>query len=144
MLRVFSALLAILPTLAFAEIVTVPAAGSVPETVEKLTAAIDGAGAKVFAIVNHGAGAESIGEDVGDMQLVIFGNPKVGTPAIAADPLSGLDLPLKVLVYETANGTVLAYEAPAAMLGDRSVPGDAPFLNVMSGALGKLTGAAAE
>jgi len=87
-----------------AEVVRVAAQGGVTETVEKLSAAIDGAGAKVFAVVDHGAGAVSIGSDVGASQLVIFGNPQVGTPAIEANRLAGLRLPLKVLVYADAGG----------------------------------------
>ena len=54
----------------------------VAETVESMVAAMEGAGITIFARIDHGAGAQSIGADVGEMQLLIFGNPKVGTPAI--------------------------------------------------------------
>ena len=119
------------------------ASGSVADTVAALSTAIEGAGAKVFAVVDHGAGAEKVGEDVGEMQLVIFGNPAVGTPAILDDPMAGLHLPLKVLVFENAEGaTEMAWESPAAMLAGLDVPADADYLGKMAGALENLTNAA--
>lgn len=117
------------------------AAAGVGETVDQLVATMEGAGLKVFARVDHGAGAQSIGEDVGASQLLIFGNPKVGTPAIQDDPVSGLFLPLKVLVYEDGTGkTMIAYQDPTEMLSPLGgVSEDAPYLKVMTGALGKFS-----
>ncbi len=117
----------------------------VTETVDAMVAAMEGAGITVFARVDHGAGAQSIGEDIGASQLVIFGNPQVGTPAIKDDPVSGLFLPLKVLVYEDAmGGTKIVYEEPAAMLGKLGgVSGDAEYLKTMTGALARFTDMAA-
>ena len=113
----------------------------VAETVESMVAAMEGAGITIFARVDHGAGAQSIGADVGEMQLLIFGNPKVGTPAIQDDPVAGLFLPLKVLVYEDAMGaTKIVYEEPAAMLGKLGgVSENAAYLQTMAGALAKFT-----
>ena len=122
------------------------AAGGVAETVDGLVASMEGAGLTIFARVDHGAGAQSIGEDIGASQLLIFGNPKVGTPAIKDDPVSGLFLPLKVLVYEDAAGQAwLAYEDPGKMLGALGgVSESAPYLKVMQGALAKFTGSVAK
>ena len=113
----------------------------VPETVDAMVSAMEEAGITIFARVDHGAGAQSIGEDVGDMQLLIFGNPKVGTPAIQDDPVAGLFLPLKVLVYADGMGnTKIVYEEPAAMLGELGgVSDDAGYLQTMAGALAKFT-----
>lgn len=121
------------------------AKAGVTETVDQLVATMEGAGLKIFARVDHGAGAASISEDVGASQLLIFGNPKVGTPAIKDDPVSGLFLPLKVLVYEDGTGkTMIAYEDPTEMLTRLDgVSDDAPYLKVMTGALAKFTGAVA-
>ena len=90
--------------------------------------------------------AQSIGADVGASQLLVFGNPKVGTPAIQDDPVSGLFLPMKVLVYEDATGKVMiAYEEPAKMLGRLGgVSEDAAYIQAMTGALGKFTDAVAQ
>ncbi len=117
------------------------AAAGVTETMDQLVGTLEGAGLKVFARVDHGAGAQSIGADIGASQLLIFGNPKVGTPAIQDDPVSGLFLPLKVLVYEDSTGkTMIAYEEPAKMLGRLGgVSEDAAYVQTMTGALGKFT-----
>ncbi len=129
---------------AVAEVTKVAANGSVAETMDALVAAVEGAGAKVFARVDHAAGAQSVEMELAASQVLIFGNPKLGTPAIQADPLAGLYLPMKVLVYEDSEGAVwLAYEPPAEMLAGTGVPADARVVDMMTGALGKLTGAAA-
>lgn len=144
-LRSITAALLLAPLAATAQdsTLTTQASGTVDETVAALTSAIEGAGANVFAVVDHGKGAESVGEDVGDMQLVIFGNPAIGTPAILDAPLAGLHLPLKVLVYEDADGaTHMVWESPGAMLAGLGIPDDAAYLGKMSGALQNLTGAA--
>lgn len=127
-----------------AEIIRVESATNVSETADALEAAVEGAGARIFARVDHGAGAASIGSDIGASQLLIFGNPQIGTPAMQSDPLAGLYLPLKVLVYEDAEGkTWLAYETPADMFEGLQISADAEFLAKMTGALGNLTAAAA-
>ncbi len=120
-----------------AELVTAPSERSVDETVTKLTETIEGAGARVFAVVDHGGGAQSVGEDVGASKLVIFGSPAVGTPAIVADRNAGLFLPLKALVYEDADGAVfIVYEDPGAMLSELDgISGDEEFVTRMKGAL---------
>lgn len=129
---------------AMAEIVKVPASGSVVDTMDALETAVGNAGATVFARVDHGGGAASVDMELGASQLLVFGNPKLGTPAMQDDPLAGLVLPLRVLVYEDGDGSVwLAYEAPADMLGDLGIPGDTPYIGMMAGALDKLTAAAA-
>lgn len=119
------------------------AAMGVSDTVDAMVTAMEEAGITIFARVDHGAGATSIGEDVGDMQLLIFGNPQVGTPAIKDDPLAGLYLPLKVLVFEDAMGaTKVVYEDPTAMLGKLGgVSEDAAYLQTMTGALARFTDA---
>ncbi|MEL6809697.1 MAG: DUF302 domain-containing protein [Pseudomonadota bacterium] len=123
-------------------IVRKEATAGVTETVDALVETMEGAGLTIFARVDHGAGAVSVGEEVGASQLLIFGSPKVGTPAIKDDPVSGLYLPLKVLVYEDGTGkTMIAYEDPTEMLSPLGgVSEDAPYLKVMTGALAKFTG----
>lgn len=122
----------------------VEAAGTVAETADRLQAAVEGAGAKVFARVNHGAGAASVDLELADSELLVFGNPKLGTPALQADIKAGLVLPLRVLVYDDGGQTVMLYEEPASMFADYGVPGDAEVVKTMTGALGKLTGAASK
>ncbi|WP_322865382.1 DUF302 domain-containing protein [Aquicoccus sp. G2-2] len=130
---------------AFADIVKLKSMSDVASTMDRLEAAVTEAGANVFARVDHAAGAKKVGMTLPPEQLLVFGNPKLGTPAMQADPLAGLYLPLRVLVYQDASGqTWLAYEDPGAMLGTLSgVSEDADYVKKMVGALGKLTAKAA-
>ena len=147
MFRIFSFVPALtLAGAASAEVIKVGTDKPVTEAADALVAVIEGAGAKVFARVAHGAGAQAVGEDIGASQLVIFGNPKVGTPAMLADRLAGLALPLKVLVYEDTSGSVwFAYEAPAERI-NAAISGEvsAEITGPMDGALKKLTTTAAQ
>ncbi|UWR73411.1 DUF302 domain-containing protein [Phaeobacter inhibens] len=130
---------------AAADLIKIPSQKSVIETMDALQAAVEGAGATVFARVDHAAGAQKVDLSLGDAQLLIFGNPKLGTPVMQADLRAGLFLPLKVLAYQDAEGQVwLTYEDPAEMLAGLDVPADAEAVAKMQGALGKLTAAATE
>ena len=133
-----------LPAAAEGDIIKVKSSGNVTHTMDALEAAVTGAGATVFARVDHAGGAAKVGQELAPEQLLIFGNPKLGTPAMQDDPLAGLYLPLKVLVYQDGENQVwLAYENPAKMLDGLNVPADAEYLKMMTGALAKLTGKAA-
>lgn len=122
------------------------AAGGVVETMDKLQAALEGAGLTIFARVDHGAGAQGVGEDIGASQLLIFGNPKLGTQAMLDDRTAALFLPMKIAVFEDSTGkTMIAYEAPAKMLGQLGgIAEDAAYVQTMTGALGKFTDGAAQ
>ena len=123
-----------------AELVTKKSAYSVGETVDRLAAAVEAAGAKVFARVDHAAGANAVGQDLRPTQMLMFGNPKLGTPALQAAQSAGLDLPLRAVVYEDAAGDVfLAYHFPSTLSAVHGIPADAGVLARMTGALGKLT-----
>ncbi|MCZ0813380.1 MAG: DUF302 domain-containing protein [Pseudomonadota bacterium] len=127
------------------DILRMQAGGDVGATMDALVEAVEGAGATVFARVDHGAGAAGADMELAPSQLLIFGNPKLGTPPMQANALAGLYLPLKVLIYEDGEGQVwLAYEDPGATLDD--LPGieeNAGYIQKMRGALGKLTEKAA-
>ncbi len=138
--------LAGLPALASNDdIVKVRSSGDVATTMDRLEAAVNGAGATIFARVDHAAGAAKVDMELAPAQVLIFGNPKLGTPAMQDNALAGLFLPLKVLVYQDGAGqTWLAYEDPKEMLGDLGgISEDAEYVKTMTGALGKLTGKAA-
>lgn len=131
--------------LAETDITKVAASRDVGATMDALAQAVTQAGATIFARVDHAGGAASVDMALAPSELLIFGNPKLGTPAMQDDPLAGLFLPLKVLVYEDAAGQVwLAYEAPEETLEDLAgIDDDAGYIARMAGALSKLTGAAA-
>ncbi len=123
-----------------ADLITKPSAHSVSVTIDRLVAAVEGAGAKVFARVDHEAGATKVDMALRPTQMLMFGNPKLGTPALLAGQTAGLDLPLRVVAYEDANGQVfVAYHAPSELSEDHGIPTDAPVLKKMTGALDKLT-----
>lgn len=136
---------AAVPAAASEDIVKVKAGGDVAATMDALEAVVKGAGATVFARVDHAAGAAGVDMELAPSQLLVFGNPRLGTPAMQDAALAGLFLPLKVLAYEDAEGQVwLAYEDPGEMLDDLGgVPDGADYVEKMRGALGKLTAKAA-
>lgn len=87
-------------------------------TLEHLQQALDAKGMTTFAHINHAKGAEKVGLDLNPTELVIFGNPKVGTLLMQCDQHIGLQLPLKMLIREDAQGRVwLSYDEPAEVFG---------------------------
>ena len=95
-------------------------------TLQRLTTAIEKRNLRIFATIDHAAGAGSIGEDLRPTTLMIFGNPAGGTPLMQAAQTMGFDLPLKALVWEDGAGAVhIAYtdiERVAALYGDGPLP----------------------
>ncbi len=85
-------------------IVEIPSRHSVDETVAKLEAILKSKGVTLFALVDHSGEAEKVGLKMPPTKLLIFGNPKAGTPLMLAAPSAALDLPLKILVAEDAQG----------------------------------------
>ncbi len=132
------------PASAQGDLIRVRSDAATPETVARLTAAVEAAGATVFATIDHQAGAETAGVALAPMTLVILGNPRIGAPAMKDAPTMGLDVPLRVLVFEDADGaTYLAYRDPAEVARGHGLAPDHPAVLRMRGALGKLTGKAA-
>jgi uncharacterized protein (DUF302 family) len=87
-------------------IISIPSHHSVDATVEKLKSILDAAGVKIFALIDHSGEAEKAGLQMRNTKLLIFGNPKGGTPLMLASPTTALDLPLKILVWEDLDGKV--------------------------------------
>ncbi|MFK7765339.1 MAG: DUF302 domain-containing protein [Roseobacter sp.] len=113
---------------------------SVQATMDRLSGAVTGAGATVFARVDHAGGAASVDMDLAPSQLLIFGNPKLGTPAMLDGATAGLDLPLRVLAYADNEGVVrVVYHDPATLAATHGLPSDAKYIQMMTGALNKLT-----
>jgi uncharacterized protein (DUF302 family) len=94
-------------------IVELPSANSVHGAVDKLKAILDQKGIRLFALVDHSGEAEMAGLHMPPTKLLIFGNPKAGTPLMLAVPTTAIDLPLKILVREDSAGNVwVAYNSP--------------------------------
>jgi uncharacterized protein (DUF302 family) len=94
-------------------IIELPCTGSVPETVERLVALLNARGIKIFARIDQAGEARSVGLSLPPTVLVIFGDPRTGTPLMEKYPTLAVDLPLKALISESAEGTVtLRYNSP--------------------------------
>ncbi len=86
---------------------------SVDETVQRLDAAFREKGMKIFVVIDHSGEAEKVGMKMRPTKVVVFGSPKGGTPLMIAAPSLAIDLPLKTLVAEGADGKVsVTYNAP--------------------------------
>jgi uncharacterized protein (DUF302 family)/uncharacterized membrane protein YidH (DUF202 family) len=100
-------------------IVSIPSNHTVDQTVEKLEAILQAKGVKLFALIDHSGEAEKAGLQMRPTKLLIFGNPKAGTPLMIASPGIAIDLPLKILVAEDVNGKVQVSWNSAAYLQAR-------------------------
>jgi uncharacterized protein (DUF302 family) len=95
-------------------IVTIPSRHPVEETVQKAREILKAKGVQLFALVDHSGEAEKVGMAMRPTRLLIFGNPRAGTPLMLASPTSAIDLPLKLLVWEDAEGRVwISYNSPS-------------------------------
>ena len=83
-----------------------PSSHSVQETVDRIKEILQAKGVTLFALVDHSGEAEKVGMKMPPTKLLIFGNPKAGTPLMLAAPSSAIDLPLKILVWEDGQGKV--------------------------------------
>jgi len=95
-------------------IISKPSKYSVPETLQRLETILTAKSIKIFARVNHSGEAEAAGLKMPPTELLIFGNPKGGTPVMLAAPTAAIDLPLKALAWQDSQGQVwLSYNDPA-------------------------------
>jgi uncharacterized protein (DUF302 family) len=104
-------------------IVNEPSKRSVEQTVEALSNILKSKGVAVFALIDHSGEAEKVGLKMRPTKLLIFGNPKAGTPLMLASPSSAIDLPLKLLVWEDAQGQVwVSYNSPEYLRERHGLP----------------------
>jgi uncharacterized protein (DUF302 family) len=104
-------------------IVDVRCSHSVDATVEKLAGILSSQGVTIFAVVDHSGEAAKVGMEMRPTKLLIFGNPKAGTPLMQAAPSIAIDLPLKILVWEDANGqTWASYNSPEYLRERHDLP----------------------
>ena len=92
------------------------------ETIDRLETEIRAKGMKVFARIDHAAGAAEVGLTLRPTELIIFGNARAGTPLMQSEQTIGIDLPLRALVWEDAAGkTWLSYNEPSWIMGRHGV-----------------------
>jgi uncharacterized protein (DUF302 family) len=103
--------------------VTIPSRHSVDETVANIEKALAAKGVRLFALIDHSGEAEKAGLRMPNTKLLIFGNPRAGTPLMLAVPSIAIDLPMKILVGEGAGGRVwISYNAPAYIQARHHLP----------------------
>jgi uncharacterized protein (DUF302 family) len=104
-------------------IVNVRSAHSFSETMQRIERLITSKGLKIICVVDHGGDAAAAGFQMPPTKLVIFGNPKAGTPLMLATPSVALDLPLKLLVgQDPGNQTWISYNSPSFLEKRHSIP----------------------
>ena len=124
-------------------LVKIKSANDVTTTADKLVKALKGKGMTVFDVIDHAKGAAGVGIDLPPTTLVIFGNPKVGTPLMKCSRTAAIDLPQKMLIWSDESGqTWLAYNDPVYMAKRHGVKGCDEAIKKVTGALGKFSGVA--
>jgi uncharacterized protein (DUF302 family) len=122
-------------------VVRLPSQHSVAQTVAKLEGLLKAKSVKLFTVVDHSGEAEKAGQKMPNTKLLIFGNPKAGTPLMLAAPSAALDLPLKILVAEDAQGKVwVSYNSPKYLQERHSLPEDLlPNIGVIAALAGEAS-----
>jgi uncharacterized protein (DUF302 family) len=104
-------------------IISKPSNHSVDQTVERLKNILESKGVTLFALVDHSGEAEKVGMNIPPTKLLIFGNPKAGTPLMQVAPTIAIDLPLKILISEDAHGKVsVTYNSPVYLQQRHRLP----------------------
>jgi uncharacterized protein (DUF302 family) len=131
------------PDAADSDLVSLSSAHRVAETAERLKAVLTQKGIWLFAHIDHAAGAKKVGLALRPSQVLIFGNPKAGTPLMQARETVGLDLPLRVLIWEDGEGKVwLTYRRVAALARQHHVTDRDEAVQALDNGLGGLARAA--
>ena len=113
---------------------------NVGATLDRLEASLNEKGIKPVARVDHAAAAQSVGMSLRPTQVLFFGNPKLGTPLMQSDQRVGLDLPMRVLVWEAEDGTTwLGYHSPQSIVDNMGLSNVSDIANTMAAALDAMT-----
>ncbi len=131
------------PALANNGLTSVKSAHDVKTTADRLEAVLKKKGMTVFTRIDHAKGAKSVGKELRPTELVIFGNPKIGSVLMNCTQTIAIDLPQKALIWQDASGQVwLSYNNPSELAKRHRVSGCAKVINKVTGALGKFAAAA--
>jgi uncharacterized protein (DUF302 family) len=125
-------------------LVTVKSSFGAKETADRVERLTKERGMKLFNRIDHAEGARTVGMPLRPTEVLIFGNPKGGTPLMMCEQTVGIDLPLKMLVWEDGNGAVwVGYSDPEVLKDRHGIMGCDEVLGKMKGFLGKLASDAA-
>src|SRR4051812_11099337 len=92
----------------------------------------------VFARIDHAGAARDAGLELADEQVVLFGNPRAGTPLMQSDPRIGIELPLRILIWADASGVLVGYRDPRELGGPYDIAAEEPILEQMATLLAGL------
>ncbi|MEM7563574.1 MAG: DUF302 domain-containing protein [Pseudomonadota bacterium] len=121
-------------------VIDVKSAHSVSVTADRLENILKKKGMTVFARIDHAAGAKKAGKKLRPTELVIFGNPKVGTPLMKCSQSIAIDLPQKALIWKDADGNVwLSYNDPQHLVARHNTQGCEKVIKKVTGALAKFS-----
>jgi uncharacterized protein (DUF302 family) len=107
-------------------------------TLRRLTDAIERRGLTLFARIDHAAAAREAGLELSDEVVILFGNPRAGTPLMQSDPRIGIELPLRILVWQESEGVEIGYRDPREAAGDYDVAEHQAALTAMASLLSEL------
>ena len=142
LLAIFTLFAVQTPALAGESLVVKTSPYSVKKTIDRLETIFNKKGITVFARVDHAAGAAKVGKTLPPTELIIFGNPKLGTPLMKSSRKIGIALPLKILAWREDGKVKLAYTKPARLAQRYGVVDRDPVIQKIIGALNNLTNAA--
>jgi uncharacterized protein (DUF302 family) len=124
-------------------LISIRSAHDVNSTADRLENILKTKGMTVFTRINHAEGASSVGKTLRPTELLVFGNPKVGTPLMQCAQSVAIDLPQKALIWEDENGqTWLSYNDPSYLAKRHDIKNCDEVLDKIRGALGKFSEAA--
>lgn len=127
------------PVFASEGMITIKSAHSVKVTADRLEKVLNSKGMTVFTRIDHAAGAQKVGKNLAPTELVIFGNPKIGTPLMQCSHSIAIDLPQKALIWQDAGGQVwFSYNDPQFLALRHNTQGCDEVFKKVAGALGKF------
>ena len=131
------------PAYAGSGLISVKSAHDVTTTADRLENILKQKGMNVFIRINHAQGAQKVGKELRPTELLIFGNPKVGTPLMQCRQSVAIDLPQKALIWQDDQGQVwLSYNDPTYLVDRHEITGCAEVVKKIKGALGNFAKAA--
>ena len=131
------------PSIATDGMINIKSMFGVKETADRLEGILATKGMTIFTRINHSEAAKNIGIELRETELIIFGNPKVGSPLMQCQQSMAIDLPQKALIWKNAQGTVwISYNDPRYLQNRHNIPGCNEIITKISNALAGITKAA--
>ena len=123
--------------------IVTPSLHTYSQTRRRLLDAIEQRSLTVFALINHAAAARDVDLELADEEVVVFGNPRAGTPLMQSDPRVGIELPLRILIWADADGAKLGFNDPRELAGHYNVAEHGERLSAIADLLATVVGEAA-